>query len=179
MKKLSSDFILEKYGIKTRLVNSNDAKFILSLRTDKKLSRFLHDTDPSIEKQKKWISDYKLREQKGIEYYFIFLIEDEPFALQRLTDVEDKSFTSGSWISKFDTPFDLAVLTDIITFEIGFEILDRKECFFDVRKGNSQVLKYQKLIGADVISEDELDIYFKLENNMFSKNKSRILKLIK
>ena len=44
MIKLSSDFNLDKYGLHVRLVNEDDAEFIVSLRTDPKLSRFIHDT---------------------------------------------------------------------------------------------------------------------------------------
>ncbi len=67
---LPSNFELEKYGLHVRLVREEDAEFILQLRTDPLLSRFLHATKNNLQKQKEWIRDYKLREAKGEDYYF-------------------------------------------------------------------------------------------------------------
>ena len=64
---------IEKYGLKARLVEEQDAAFILSLRTDPKLSRFLHPTENDEEKQRAYIRGYKEREKQGKDYYFIFL----------------------------------------------------------------------------------------------------------
>ncbi|WP_459189867.1 hypothetical protein ACGE0T_07285 [Parabacteroides sp. APC149_11_2_Y6] len=73
MNKLSKDFHLHKYGIDVRLVNESDAAFMIGLRTDTKLSRFIHQTLPDIEVQKEWIKEYKERKKrKGILFYFQF-----------------------------------------------------------------------------------------------------------
>ena len=72
MKKLPSDFTLESYDIHTRLVNEDDAEFIIDLRTDKDLSRYIHDTSPDLDNQIQWIREYKKREAEGKEYYFIY-----------------------------------------------------------------------------------------------------------
>ena len=69
---LPSDFKIEKYGLVARFVKEDDAAFIVQLRTDPILSRFLHATDSSVEKQKEWIHSYKERESRGEDYYFIF-----------------------------------------------------------------------------------------------------------
>ncbi len=57
--KLSADFTFEKYGLSLRFVNEGDAEFIIKLRTDPKLGRFIHPTSPDVELQKKWIREYK------------------------------------------------------------------------------------------------------------------------
>ena len=61
------DFPMKRYGISVRLVEEDDAEFILKLRTNRKLSRYLHKTDADIEKQIQWIRNYKKRE---LELYF-------------------------------------------------------------------------------------------------------------
>ena len=66
------DFPMKRYGISVRLVEEDDAEFILKLRTNRKLSRYLHKTDADIEKQIQWIRNYKKRELEGTEYYFLF-----------------------------------------------------------------------------------------------------------
>jgi hypothetical protein len=45
MTPLPSNFELDRYGLHVRLVREEDAEFILSLRTDPKLSRFIHPTE--------------------------------------------------------------------------------------------------------------------------------------
>ena len=68
MIKLPSDFETDRYGLHVRLVREEDAEFIVKLRTDPKLGRYIHATDNNVEKQRKWIRDYKKRENDGIQY---------------------------------------------------------------------------------------------------------------
>jgi len=65
---LDRDFSLNRYGLHVRLVNEDDAEYILNLRTDHKLGRFLSKTVNDLEVQKQWIRDYKKREALGLEY---------------------------------------------------------------------------------------------------------------
>ena len=41
---LDSDFSLDRYGLHVRLVNEEDAAYIVSLRSDLRLGRFLNET---------------------------------------------------------------------------------------------------------------------------------------
>lgn len=72
MEKLPSNFNLDKYNLQVRFVQEEDAEFITKLRTDVRLSRFIHQIEDDVEGQKKWIRDYKEREALGIDYYFIY-----------------------------------------------------------------------------------------------------------
>ena len=87
MKKIPSDFSIEKYGLYCRLVQEEDAPFILKLRTNKKLSRYVHSVDDSIENQIEWIRNYKKREEKGEDYYFIYFSKGKPIGVNRITSV--------------------------------------------------------------------------------------------
>ena len=64
MKKLDENFSLERYGLKVRLVNENDADFILSLRTDPNRTKYMITLDDEIESQRRWIQEYKKREKE-------------------------------------------------------------------------------------------------------------------
>ena len=68
---LPPDFTTTKYGVTVRLVTEDDAEFITRLRSDERLGRFIHASNGDVEAQKKWITEYKKRENEGIEYYFI------------------------------------------------------------------------------------------------------------
>lgn len=184
MKKLNSDFQLEKYGLLARLVNENDADFIIRLRTDSKLSRFIHSTDNDVEKQKEWIRNYKVREANGEDYYFIFFKDNKPVGLNRIYSIHGTTFTTGSWVFDPDAPSECSILGSIIVREIafgdlGFELEDGYDgCHVD----NKQVLKFNKMIGLketgriqDVKGEY---ITMTLTKDDFYRCKSKMLKLL-
>lgn len=175
---IDKDFILIKYNITVRVVTIDDANFIVRLRTDEKLSLFLNKTNTSVEEQKKWISQYKIRESKGEEYYFLFLSADIPIGLCRLYEFNSFSFTIGSWIFSSVAPKGAALLGDIITREIAFELFPEKKLKFDVRKGNKNVLKYQYMYKPAVIGEDDDNIYFELDRINFEKYKVKYLRML-
>lgn len=49
--KLPEDFTLHRYGIDVRLVNEDDAEFIIKLRNDDRNSKFLSKTTTNIYEQ--------------------------------------------------------------------------------------------------------------------------------
>ena len=69
MKKLPTNFSIEKYGLKVRLVNENDAEFILSLRADPNRTKHMITLEDEIDSQIKWIQEYKEREREGTDFY--------------------------------------------------------------------------------------------------------------
>jgi hypothetical protein len=169
----------QKYGLNFRLVKEEDADFIIKLRTDENLARYLHPTDSNVLKQKEWIQKYKQREKSGLDFYYVF--EDskkQKLGLSRIYDVTIQTFTVGSWIFSPNAPLGASILGDIIVKEIGFENLGIEKCLFDVRKGNSHVLKYHKTYNPTKINEDDLNFYFEIDNKTFQNGKMRYLKLL-
>lgn len=152
-KKLPADFTLDKYGLHVRLVNEDDAEFIVRLRTDEKLGKYIHSTSPDIEQQKNWIREYKKREAEGLDYYFVFYKDGVPFAVNRLYHMENPAhFTSGSWICLPGYPTEVVVATSLIPRIIAFELLD-KEMEFGVEgchEDNKKVVKFNLMIGMHI-----------------------------
>lgn len=142
-KKLPSDFTYDKYGIHARFVEEGDAEFIVRLRTDPRLSRFIHDTDSDVEKQREWIRNYKVREAEGKEYYFVISHNDISAGLIRIYNIHDKIFTVGSIIMDKDAPFHCVLAATIMAKEVAFEILDMEleDTFDGVHVDNKQVIK--------------------------------------
>lgn len=177
---LPSDFKYEKYGIAVRLVTEGDAEYILSLRTNAKLSKYIHTTDADINKQIQWIHNYKIREKEGVDYYFMYVHNGVNIGVSRIYDIDDSKSrgTSGSWICSEDAPMEYKVATLIIGREILFEVLNLKFDFFDVRKGNVKVQRLHKMFGAEVIDEDDLIYYFRLTKELFEKKKDSVLDLL-
>ncbi|BEG97948.1 GNAT family N-acetyltransferase [Bacteroides sedimenti] len=176
--KLGNNFTLDKYGLHLRFVNEDDAEFILNLRTDERLGRFIHYTENDLEKEKRWISDYKIREKNGTEYYFIYYYKGEPIGVNRIYDIKEDHATGGSWVCKTGLPMELPILMLIILREIIFEMLNLSYEKFDVRKKNHKVLRVNELFGADKIKETDLDYFYELSSETFKQKKSYFLNLL-
>lgn len=158
LKRLPENFELDRYGLHVRLVKEEDAEFIVKLRTDPKLSRFIHDIKSGVEQQKEWIRAYKQREKNGTEYYFIYFVDGEPCGLNRLYDIkEDGTFNGGSWVFA-PSSYELASVASVcIQLEIAFNDLGLTDNIMPdaVHIDNHEVLKFNKMLGSKVYGEIE------------------------
>lgn len=175
---LTPDFTLDRYGLHVRLVNEDDADFIVRLRTDEKLCRYINTTKPDIEVQKEWTRKYKEREQRGEDYYFLF---EKPLGIPvgvcRIYDIQEDQYTVGSWLFSPDAPIGTSILADIITREIAYSMFPGKTLFFDVRKDNFNVLRYQSTFQPTELYRDELSIYYTQDPELFNKKKNIHLRM--
>lgn len=172
---------ISKYGISLRLVEEEDAGFILFLRKDKSKSRFISKTDCDIEKQKEWIRKYKEREKDEQEYYFIASdSEGEDFATYRVYNIIGGVPEIGSWVSKPNYKnFKNSIRVDIAIKDYVFEELDYDSLRFEVRRKNYSVNKYHKLFNPMLIEANETDNYYILNRNAYTKARKEVLKKIK
>lgn len=177
MNKLSDNFELNRYGLRVRLVRETDAEFIVQLRTNNKLSRFINKTDVDIEKQKEWIELYKKREAEGLEYYFIFSIDGERMGVYRLYNITDNSFSSGSWVFSPFAPKNTSILAHLITNEIAWSLFPKSTQYFETKKENISVVRYNMML-AEVIKDDEYAYYFKNTKTLFEKKSKRIYRMM-
>ena len=170
---------IEKYSIKLRFVEPEDAAFILKLRTNEKLSRHISPTQNDLNSQIDWINLYKEREKLGLEYYFMTIgLEGQRFGTTRLSELDGDSFELGSWLFDPGTPPGVAIKADIITKEVGFDFLGFDYCTFNVRKLNKNVLKYHLGYKPQVLFEDDMNIFFKLNATSFKKHRDKLIKLL-
>ena len=181
---LPPDFRIEKYGMITRFVNEKDAEFIIKLRTNPVLSRFLHATDSDVEKQKDWIRGYKERERIGEDYYFIFFKDNVPVGLNRIYSIHGTTFTTGSWLFSPDAPYECSIAASIMIRELAFEEMgfELEDGYDGVHVDNKQVYKFNKLIGLKETrryqNEDGEFISMQMTKEDFEKNKVKLLKYI-
>jgi RimJ/RimL family protein N-acetyltransferase len=171
---------LQSEGVLLRLIEKNDAQFIVNLRSDQRLGQNLSPTSSKVEDQITWIKDYKKREAEKKEYYFI--IEDsnkKHWGTIRLYNFDENSFTIGSWICLPNNKDKIAIKAWLLCVEFGFEQLNFDVLLFDVRKKNTSVLYYAKLYHPKLVSEDDLNCFFMLEKAAFYENRERVIKLLK
>lgn len=181
---LPEDFTMEKYGLFARFVDKSDAEFIIKLRTNPVLGKLIHDTDSNYEKQLEWIENYKKRERKGEDYYFIFYKDGQRVGLNRMYCIHDTTFTTGSWVFSPDASFDCCIASSIMLRELAFEQMgmELEDGWDGVHVDNHKVIKFNKMIGLketrrfmDVKGEY---IAMQLTKDDFEKNKVKLLKYI-
>lgn len=176
MNTLPANIEFDRYGLHVRLVREEDAEFIVKLRTDPKLSQYIHQTSNDVDAQRKWITAYKQRESEGKDYYFIFSKNDKNVGLARIYDIEDTQFTSGSWLA-YSNIIGAGVLCDIISREIAFELYPDSINYFDVRKGNRNVIRYHQSYHPTQYKEDVDNVYFYLTRQNFEKYKQLYIRM--
>jgi len=171
--------IFEKFGLFFRPVEEYDATFILNLRTNPLLSKFLSETVPNIQGQKEWIRKYKNREKQNQEIYFI--ASDKiggKLGLNRLYNFEKNCFEIGSWLYKPEIEMSIPILGDLACRDFGFEVLGFPFCKFEVRKKNLSVVKYHLAFNPEKIAESDLNYYFKLSQKNYKQHRDKLLKIL-
>lgn len=176
---LPPNFEVIKYGLHARFVVEADADFILSLRINPKLSRFLHSVNDDIEEQKAWIRKYKIREHEGSDYYFIYDANGEKVGVNRIYNMTGESCTGGSWICSPSVDSVKSIATILISRDVMFEVLGFKEELFEVQKGNNQVLKFHYMMGAELIEENDVEFHLRLKRENYYAKRNKLLKLLK
>lgn len=170
MNTLPENFEIERYGIYGRLVTEDDVDFILRLRTDKELTKFIHPTDESREKQTEWIRNYKIRELEGREYYFIYFYNGTPVGLNRVYYRSELYATSGSWLCQPGIETWIPIAINFILNDIIFEVLNIQLVVCDVRIGNKKVNKFHLLVGDQKIYQSDIDnFYYRTKDTYFPK----------
>jgi len=149
--------------ISFRLVQPSDAEFILKLRLDSAYNKYLSPTDNDLTKQYKWIQNYKIREKKGNEFYYIINRKDNalPIGTLRLYDFDFRknSFCWGSWILNSDKTKYAALECCLFVYDKAFYELGFSHCHMNIKKGNTKVVNFHKRMGVVIVDEDDEDYY--------------------
>jgi len=167
-------------NINLRLVEIDDAEFILNLRLEK--GKFLSNTNPRLEEQKKWIKLYKERESLKQEYYFIIENKDSlPIGTVRIYEIDykNRAFTFGSFIINRQFAHKLSAFESMnLILRFSFEGLLLENCLFDCRKNNIHANNFYLRFGAKIIREDDLDYFFNFSVDDYNLSKIKYKKFL-
>lgn len=181
---LPSDFTLKRYGLDVRLVDIEDAEFILKLRTDPIKGRYIGKTDDTLTSQINWIKSYKERERVGEDYYFMYSFQGNPAGVNRIYNIRGTQFIHGSWVFSNDVPPFCSLAAAIIAREIAYEDLDLllEEDTSGIHQDNKNVLEISRILGVEFTgvrkSNDGDFLTGRLTKEAFEKNKNKILRII-
>lgn len=166
-----------KYGMRRRMVEVSDARFILDLRRNERRVTYLSAVSPVLEDQEAWIRKYKDREAAGEEYYFLYEnAQGDGLGVYRLYHLAEDSFEAGSWIFRKGLAMGTPILGDIASKDFGFEDLGYTRCRFEVLKDNKSGLKYQERLGAIQVGEDGRACYYHLDKERYIQRRDLLLK---
>lgn len=173
-KELISEDKMENYlkseNLVLHLVTEEDADFILQLRQNDSLNKYIHSTKGDVNGQIKWIQNYKEKERKGLEYYFRIDTKDgEQLGFVRVYNInyDKKEFTWGSWIMKPDRPKTAAIESALIIYEFAFRYLNMEKAVYDVRLENTHVLHFHDRFGSTRTYKTDLDQYYELTKEQY------------
>ncbi|EIX1643024.1 GNAT family N-acetyltransferase [Escherichia coli] len=142
-----------------RNANQDDAEFIVRVRTDQKKGRFISSTSTDVEQQRDWLKYYE--SSKGQAYFIIENYSGERLGTIRMYDQVGDSFCWGSWVIVDNAPAHYAIESALLLYTYALKLGFAKS-HFDVRKGNTSVIKFHERFGAKKTGETELDILFEI-----------------
>ena len=159
--------MLKKEKIKLILITENDAEFILVLRKDQSLNKYISKTDISVEKQKEWIRDYKKRENSKLEFYFMITYDKTAYGTVRVYNIGENEAEWGSWILSPKRPDGLSLLSAYLSFEFCFDKLKLKKLNLKVNKENLKAIHLYEKFGFEKYNENEEEYFYFLSSENF------------
>jgi RimJ/RimL family protein N-acetyltransferase len=164
--------------LRLRTANEDDAEFILSLRLDPELSRFINETDPSIEKQRAWI---RQRREAPDDYHMIIQTHDRrrlgTIAVYNI-DAVDNTFEWGRWIIHRAAPFYTALESALLCYQLAFVDLRLATAIFGTNKQNTRVISFNLKLGAKVCRTTTDAVWFRFTKEDFVRIKPRYKRYI-
>lgn len=172
--------MLESKTIRLRLVDIDDAEFILSLRLDDNYNKYLSGVSPSLFAQKEWIENYKADELNKKQFYFIIeTLDGVPCGTVRVYDLKESSFSWGSWILNQNKTRYAAIESAYLVYEFGFKQLGFCKSHFEVMKGNDRVVSFHMKMGAMIVSEDDQNFYFTIDHSVVEESRRKVYENLK
>lgn len=140
------DIDIEGFAYRLRPISEEDAEFVVSLRSDAKLGRYLHPGAQDVGSQLKWLAQYF--ERPG-DYYFVIerLGRNTPDGVISIYDVDGTLRTGewGRWILRAGSP--AAVESAFLIYSVAFDILQLESVFCRTVAENQKVVSFHDSCG--------------------------------
>ena len=152
-------------NIDLRLVEIDDAEFILALRLDPELNQYLSPVENDLDKQREWIKTHRLYSR---DFYFIIQNKkQELVGTIRVYDIKDSIFCWGSWIVVPEARKYASFESVFLVYRFVFFGLGLDQTNFDVRKKNKKAVDFYQRFGATIFGETDLDYLMTYTKNTF------------
>jgi RimJ/RimL family protein N-acetyltransferase len=163
--RLKIEVLLGKY-INLRVATEKDAEFILELRLNPILNKYISPTNPSIEKQRSWI-------RNSFENIsdFHFIIESKEGTLYGTVAIYNIDYEKGvaewgRWVIKPGCIVNISAESMILAFNFAFTKLGLKTLTAGANNKNKRVVNFHKIYGK-VYYVDENHSWFIYDKSIF------------
>ncbi len=163
-----------------RLIEPQDAEYLHALRTNPDINAHLSAVTGTAGDQRRWIENYKTREAKGEELYYIAeRLDGQACGTVRLYEIGAQEFTWGSWILDANKPALAALESAVLSFGIGFHTLGLSRALIEVRVGNRHAEAFYRRLGMTEIDRTEQDIYFDYHASRYDADLAGYMSILK
>ncbi len=132
-----------------RSVLEKDAEFILRLRLDERLNKYLSKVNNNLEKERAWITEHKALDN---DFYFLIVRkDDEPLGTISLYNIKGSEGEFGRWVSVGNAAENLESV--LLLHDFGFYTLDLDLIYSKTVKENVRVLNFHRRFGAEILDE--------------------------
>lgn len=158
----------ELYTISMREVSVTDAEYIFGLRVDNTYNKYISKVSNDLNQQGAYIESYINGNKNHISSLY-FIIENKDKNVRcgtvRIYNFKGNSFEWGSWILDENKTRYAAMETAIFVYEFAFKNLGFSKSEFEVNKLNEKVVSYHLKSGAKIVSEDDINYYFRINKD--------------
>lgn len=166
-------------SLNLRLVRPDDAAYIFDLRSQPRYNQYLSPVSGDVNDQLEWIKAYKVHEQNRTQLYYVIERKDGcRCGVVRLYGITGESFTWGSWVLDDNKPSKAALESAMLSFYIGFCLMDRPLALIDVRIENVRAANLYRGFGMTEIGVDSENIYFHYHRDAFLDRLPEYIKLL-
>jgi RimJ/RimL family protein N-acetyltransferase len=158
------DIILDGYAFRLRPIGDADAKFVISLRSNPQLNRYLHPSSNRVEDQLDWFAEYYRRPG---DYYFVLERKDNN-ASEGVVSVYniDTEYRTGEWGRWIIKPGSIgAVESALLIYRVAFERLHLHVLYCRTMADNAKVVSFHDSCG--IIQRTLLPLYFDIDGRRF------------
>ena len=154
------DLTIEGHNFRLRPIVDTDAAFVVRLRSENALNRYLHTVSTKIEDQLNWLQHYYKREG---DYYFVVERRDNGVA-EGLISIYDIDFDKGcgEWGRWIMQPSSVAAIESVwLIYRISFEFIRLATVYCRTVANNKKVVSFHDSCG--IKARHLLPNHFELE----------------
>lgn len=163
-----------------RPATEEDAGFILSVRKDKELCKYIHNVDISVDEEKAWIRNQRLRAD---DYFFI--IEDKeskPLGMVGYIGEENGEFGEVCRLVSYGNSIQ-NIETNLLMTDFAFDVMKAKMLKGYMSADNKNIIGVQKKFGyvipEDKFSQDGMEVvHASMKKEDYYNKRDKIVKMI-
>ena len=146
---MKNRIVLKGKAVNLRPINLSDAEFIVKLRTNKKLNRYIHNETINKNIQITWIKKYLERDN---DYYFIIeRVKDEnSVGLISIYNIKNNCAEWGRWLLSDGNNF--AIESVQLIYKIAFELLELDYVYCRTVAANRSVVSFHNSCGLKQVN---------------------------